>query len=188
METEPKAESLTIDLTVEQLLAEREELQRRKLDAEKDRELFRDLYGKASSHVGEVTRENNELIDRVTVLEGKLNDGLALIRGTYEERIRRLEEDVTKWKGMYDVLLQRDKKMEGDEIRRKAALEPEVRAENLKLRDELEALSADYERMEKVLEQLGEQELNQLGEQEKALKGNVEHADTVEILKETVVH
>ncbi|KAK7688676.1 hypothetical protein QCA50_008214 [Cerrena zonata] len=183
MENENKIEAethLTIDPAVVQLQAANEELQRRKADAEKDRELFRELYGKASAHVGEVTKENNELLEQVTILEGKVNDGLVLIRGTYEERIRRLEEDVEKWKGMYGMLLERDKKMEGEDYRKRAALEPEIRAENLKLRDELDALSADYERMEKVLEQLGEQELNQLGEQEKVLKDTVDHAGVVE--------
>ena len=92
----------SIEPTIEQLRAANEELQRRKIDAEKDRELFRELYGKASSHVSEVTKENNELLEKVTLLEGKLNEGLTLIRATYDERIRRLEEDATRWKEMYE--------------------------------------------------------------------------------------
>ncbi|CAL1698269.1 unnamed protein product [Somion occarium] len=154
------------DLALDQLRAANEELQRRKVDAEKDRELFRELYGKASAHVSEVSKENNELHERVSLLEGKVKDGLQLIRGTYESRVRLLEEEVKKWKGMYEILMARDRKMQGDELRRRAAVEPELRAENVKLREELEILTEDYEKMEKVLEQLGEQELKLLGEQE----------------------
>ncbi|CAL1698270.1 unnamed protein product [Somion occarium] len=141
------------DLALDQLRAANEELQRRKVDAEKDRELFRELYGKASAHVSEVSKENNELHERVSLLEGKVKDGLQLIRGTYESRVRLLEEEVKKWKGMYEILMARDRKMQGDELRRRAAVEPELRAENVKLREELEILTEDYEKMEKELEE-----------------------------------
>ena len=167
----------SIEPTIEQLRAANEELQRRKIDAEKDRELFRELYGKASSHVSEVTKENNELLEKVTLLEGKLNEGLALIRATYDERIRRLEEDAARWKGMYELHTERDRRMDGDDFRRRAALEPEIRAENLKLKDELDVLTAECERLERLFGQQGEPEPSPSVEPERLSEGTVQHAD-----------
>ncbi|KAI0076895.1 hypothetical protein K474DRAFT_1190407 [Panus rudis PR-1116 ss-1] len=170
----------TADLVLEQLRATNAELQRRKAEAEKDLELFRDMYGKASAHVSEVTKENNQLHDRVTLLESQVKEGIVMIRGTYEDRIRRLEEEVAKWKGLYEIIAARDAKMQGDDLRKRAAVAEELSVENERLRDELETLQADYEKAEKALEELGERELNELGEEEKALQEAVEHAGGIE--------
>lgn len=177
MASETTVETQTsIEPTVEQLRTANEELQRRKVDAEKDRELFRELYAKASSHVSEVTKENNELLEKVTLLEGKLNEGLALIRATYEERIRRLEEDAARWKGLYELQAEKDRRTGGDDIRQRAALEPEIRAENLRLKDELDVLTAECERLERLFGQR-EPEPSPSIEPEKILEGSVQHVD-----------
>lgn len=162
----------------EQLRVTNEVLQRQKADAEKDRELFRDMYSKASTHAGEVIKENNTLEERATLAEGQVRDGIAMVKSTYEARARKLEDEVKKWKGLYEVLLTKDQKTSGDEVRRKAALEGELGRENAKLKEELELLRDDYEKMEKVLEQLGEQELEQLGEQEEELQQTMDNAST----------
>ncbi|CCM05923.1 uncharacterized protein FIBRA_08161 [Fibroporia radiculosa] len=141
--------------TLEQTQLVNEELQRRKADAEKDRDLFRDLYSKASAHASAVTNENNELQERVTLLEGQIRDGIGMLRGTYEERVQRLETEVGKWKGLCELLTARDRRT-NDEVRRRAALEPELREENKRMREELEKLSRDYLQMEDVLEQLAQ--------------------------------
>ncbi|RPD77213.1 hypothetical protein L226DRAFT_533217 [Lentinus tigrinus ALCF2SS1-7] len=133
-----------------QLRATNEELQRRRMDAEKDRDLFRDLYGKASAHASSVTAENNELIERTALAEGQARDGVAMLKSTYEERIRLLEQEVLRWKSQCQVLTDRDSRMD-DEIRRRAALEPELRAENERLREQIENFfEEEYDRMEVI--------------------------------------
>ncbi|KAH8079819.1 hypothetical protein BXZ70DRAFT_901561 [Cristinia sonorae] len=154
---------------LDQLHSTNELLRVQKATVENDLELFRNMYGKASAHVSEVTAENNTLEERATLAEGQARDGIAMVKATYEARIQRLEEEVEKWKGLYEVLLLKDTRTNGDEIRRRAALEGELEIENQDLRKELELLREDYEKMEAVLEQLGEQELEQLGEQEAGL-------------------
>ena len=143
-----------------QLRAENEQLQRRRADAEKDRDLFRDLYGKASAHASEVTRENNDLQERASLAEGQARDGIALIKATYTERVRLLEQDVERWKSQCHVLTERDARTD-DELRRRAALEPELRAENEHLRGQLYALEEDYRRMEAVVEQITKQHVDE---------------------------
>ncbi len=162
------------EITLEQLRRTNEELQRRKLDAEKDKELFRELYNKASSHVSEVAKENNSLHDRVDRLETQLQEGLVMIRGTYESQIKHLEDEVERWKGLYGILQVKDIKTNGDDIRRKAACEGELRRENQRLKEQLEMLREDYENMETAFEQLGEKELQSLDEQEQEFKSSFE--------------
>lgn len=155
---------------VDQLRSANEVLQRQKADAEKDRELFRDMYSKASAHAGEVIRENGALEERATLAEGQLRDGITMIRSTYEIRISKLEEEVKKWKGLYELIVEKDQRTNGDELRRRAALEEELQRENAKLKEDLELLREDYEKMETVFDQLGEQELEKLGEPTEEVK------------------
>ncbi|EPS98917.1 hypothetical protein FOMPIDRAFT_1061115 [Fomitopsis schrenkii] len=153
--------ALPESVTVAQLQAVNEELRRKVLDAEKDRDLFRDMYSKASAHVGEVSKENNELLERVERAEGQVQDGLRMIKGTYQERVRVLEAEVERWKGQAALLTARDRRtLENEELRRRAGMEPELRAENERLKEELKKLREDYDRLEGRLTQIGEQELD----------------------------
>lgn len=141
-----------------------EDLQKRRAEAEKDRDLFRDLYSKASMHASEVSKENNELAERAALAEAQARDGLAMLKATYEGRVRLLEQEVERWKGQVHVLTERDRRMD-DELRRRAALEPELRAENLRLRERLNSLEEGYRRMEGTLEGLSRQQVGKsLGE------------------------
>lgn len=153
--------ALPDSVTIEQLQAVNDELRRKKLEAEKDRDLFREMYSKASTHVGEVSRENNELLERAELAEGQVKDGLQMIKGTYEERVRVLEAEVERWKAQATLLTARDRRtLENEEFRRKAAMEPELRAENERLKEEMKKLREDYDLLEATLAQIGEQELN----------------------------
>ncbi|OSD00038.1 hypothetical protein PYCCODRAFT_1414948 [Trametes coccinea BRFM310] len=151
------------ELKLAQLRAENEDLQRRKAEAEKDRDLFRDLYGKASAHASEVSAENNALLERAELAEGQVRDGLAMVRATFEARVRRAEEDAARWKAQYRLLCERDARTD-DEVRRRAALEPELAAENARLREQLENLEEDYRRLEGLLEGLTKEEVEETEE------------------------
>ncbi|KAI0369311.1 hypothetical protein BV20DRAFT_968182 [Pilatotrama ljubarskyi] len=146
-----------------QLRATNEELQRRKAEAEKDRDLFRDLYSKASTHASEVTKENNELLERAELAEGQARDGLAMIKATYEDRVRRAEEEAARWKAQYELLAQRDTRMD-DEIRRRAALEPELRMRVAELQEKLVSVEDDYKRMEGLLEGFTKEQVEETDE------------------------
>ncbi|KAI8990385.1 hypothetical protein BD414DRAFT_483456 [Trametes punicea] len=151
------------EVKLAQLRAENEELQRRKAEAEKDRDLFRDLYGKASAHASEVAKENNELLERAELAEGQARDGLAMIKATFEERVRRAEEEAARWKAQYQFLVERDSRTD-DEIRRRAALEPELRAEVARLREQLGNIEEDYRRLESVLESFTREQVEETEE------------------------
>ena len=167
--------------TLAQLRLMNEDLQKRKADAEKDRDLFRDLYSKASLHASEVSKENNELTERATLAETQAHDGVAMVKAAYEERLQLLEQEVERWKGQVHVLTVRDRRTD-DELRRRAALEPELRMENLQLRGQLDALQEDYRRMEGILEGLNRQKVEDTSGLEETAKNPIPSPVTVELL------
>ncbi|KAI0697804.1 hypothetical protein BC835DRAFT_1232553, partial [Cytidiella melzeri] len=140
--------------TIAQLRAANEQLQRRKEDAERDSELFRDLYNKASSHASQVSRENEELLERVTIAEGQARDGVSMVKRMSEERVAKLQGELAQLRGLNAVLTAKDVKSNGDHLRRRAAEQVELQVENQRLRSELAELRIDYDRMEGLLEQL----------------------------------
>ncbi|KAF7794623.1 hypothetical protein EIP86_005759 [Pleurotus ostreatoroseus] len=166
------------ELELAQLRASNAELQRCKADAEKDRELFRDLYNKASAHASEVTKENNTLSERVSLAEGQVKDGLAMVRSTYTARVRALEDELIRVRGLNEVLTARDVKMQGDDIRRRAGEEADLRTENQRLRAQLAELRLDYHRMERLVEQLGTRELEEVEAEEPKVQSVVQAVPT----------
>jgi ABC-type Na+ efflux pump permease subunit len=162
------------EITIAQLRTANEELQRRKADAEKDRELFRDLYNRASAHASDVSKENAELLERTTLAESRVRDGLTMIRQTYEGRVLKLQDEVDRLTKLNAILTVKDLKTNADDVRRRAAEEVNLRADNQRLRAELAELRLDYDRMEMLLGQLGEEELSELREEEEVIKHKLE--------------
>lgn len=160
--------------TLAQLRATNTELQRRRLDAERDRELFREMYSKASAYAGDVSRENAALEERAVRAETQVREGLALVHGTYAGQLAALQAEVARLRGANALLLERDARTGADALRRRAAEFEGVQVENQRMRAELAELRRDYRRMEKVLEQLGERELQELGEEEADIKHTLE--------------
>ncbi|OBZ79929.1 Exocyst complex component 1 [Grifola frondosa] len=141
--------SLTEEMTKLATLTKEHEVaiqdhQRKKTDAESDRDLFRSLYDKASDYAAGLTKENKDLEERATLAEGQKDAGLKMVKGMYEQRVKVLQAEAEKWKGMYKVLTDRDTRTD-DDLRRRAALEPQLQedntrlmAENAQLRSELQ--------------------------------------------------
>ncbi|KAI8990471.1 hypothetical protein BD414DRAFT_380815, partial [Trametes punicea] len=135
------------------LEATTQEWERRYKYLEGDRDLFKDLYSEASTHAARLATENAALEQRATIAEGQARDGLALIRGTFEEQVRKLREEAEKWRGLAKVFMAKDERTD-DEVRRRAALEPGLREENERLKQEAEVVRADMEKMAAIVEQM----------------------------------
>ena len=135
---------------------------------------FRDLYNKASAHASEVTKENNSLSERVSIAEGQVKDGLAMVRSTYTAHVRALEDELVRVRGLNEVLTARDVKMQGDELRKRAGEEADLRTENQRLRAQLAELRLDYHRMERLVEQLGTRELEEVEAEEPKVQSVVQ--------------
>ncbi|KAH8110935.1 hypothetical protein DFH11DRAFT_1729911 [Phellopilus nigrolimitatus] len=107
------------------LLAEVSLLKIGREDAQKNAELFRDLYGQASSFTDGLRRENAELTDRVTLAESQLSKGLELIRAQGAAQVKQLSEELDKTQVLLHVFKEKDQRTD-DEVRRRAAREAEL--------------------------------------------------------------
>jgi chromosome segregation ATPase len=120
---------------------------RSRKSAESDRDFFREQYSRASAYVSTVRSENEELVERVEIAEKRAVEGVALVKATFQERVRVLEADVAQTRAGYRLLLERERRT-GDEIRRRAGEEPELRARCKWLEQRVEDLEMDLEELE----------------------------------------
>lgn len=111
-----------------QLSVELDSAIKAKASADTDRDFFREQYAKASGFVSSVRDENKDLEKRVKIAEEQTQAGVSLIKATFELRLQALEEDLKSWRKMAEFLIEKDRRTGNDDIRRRAAEEPELRA------------------------------------------------------------
>jgi len=151
-------ETLTAALAAATLAKETAE--KDKLSAEKDKEIFREEYARASAFVSSVRDENKELEKRAQIAEGQAKDGVALIKATFERRQKDLEVDLEQWRRLAAFAIEKDMRT-NDEIRRRAAEEPELRRKNEELKAELENANLQLDEQDAQIATL-ERELEEL--------------------------
>ena len=111
-------------------------------DAEKNALLFRDLYSRASSFTDELQAENTDLRSRLRVAESQVTNGIQLVRAQYTARVEKLTSEVEKSQILLAVLQEKDRRTD-DEVRRRAAREPELLAKIDESRQALQERKAD---------------------------------------------
>ena len=113
---------------------------RGKVSAEQDRDFFREQYAKASGFVSSVREENAELEKQIKIATDQAQLGVSSIKTTFELRTKSLEEDVRAWRRIAEFLIEKDHRT-NDDIRRRAAEEPELRARCDRQKGALEDIS-----------------------------------------------
>ncbi len=151
------AEKSTWDAERSSLVAQIALLEISKIQAEKDVEFFREQYGHASAYVTNIREENKELEKQAKIAEEQARLGVGLVKATFELRIKTLEDDMKMWRRMAEFAMEKDSRT-NDEVRRRAAEEPELRVliarqqEDLKAAQmRMEELEADVDEKERVL-------------------------------------
>lgn len=92
--------------------------------------------------------ENQELEKRAKIAEDQAKSGVAMIRATYETKVKELERHMEKWETMATFLVQKDYRTDNDELRRKAAEHPELKAKCESLEEGVTFLSAEILQLE----------------------------------------
>jgi len=100
-------------------------------------------------------KQNDEFKKQATIAHGQANVGVQLVKETYQLRVKKLEEELEKTKRLCEFLRTKDERT-NDEIRRLAALYPELSDENTKLRQEVKELNDLRGRMTRVLEDVSD--------------------------------
>jgi chromosome segregation ATPase len=116
-------------------------------NTEKDLNLFRDQYNSASAYVSTLQGENKDLTERAYVAESQVREGLQMVRGFFDDRVKKLEVESAKWKGLCQLLQEKDART-GDEIRRKAGEEGELRLRVEALEGRVEMLNEELDSLE----------------------------------------
>lgn len=129
------------------------EWERRLKDAEDDRVLYKKVFAEASTHAQRLAQENIGLEERAQRAEGQVQEGLAMVRGTFTQQVKTLQAEVDKWQGLCKVLTDRDART-NDEIRSRAAQEPGLREENARLRVEAQIAHRETEELRTIVERL----------------------------------
>lgn len=127
-----------------------------KESAEKDRDFFRAEHSKASSFVLSVRGENVELEKRVQIAEGQARAGVALVKAAFAARIETVQRDAREWR-MQATFMREKIDRTNDDIRRRAAEEPELRARCEDLDEELESLQEHITNMDEEIRGKNEQ-------------------------------
>jgi chromosome segregation ATPase len=143
---------------------------RGKVSAEQDRDFFREQYTKASGFVSSVRDENAELEKQIKIATDQAQSGVSLIKTTFELRTKSLEEDVRAWRRMAEFLIEKDRRT-NDDIRTRAAQEPELRARCDRQEGALEQMDMELEEKQRML---SEAEVAGKRWQEATVKLNVE--------------
>ncbi|KXN92050.1 hypothetical protein AN958_10037 [Leucoagaricus sp. SymC.cos] len=94
--------------------------------AEKNAEVFKDQYLRASAYTADIRATNAELQERAEVAESQANTGIASIRSMYEIRIKQLEDETTYHKRVAVFLMEQAQRTQDEDIRRRAAEHPEL--------------------------------------------------------------
>ncbi|THV00253.1 hypothetical protein K435DRAFT_751283 [Dendrothele bispora CBS 962.96] len=144
-------ESLTAALATAN--AAKESIEKDKAYVENDKEIFREQYAKASAFVSSVRDENVQLEQRAKIAETQAKEGVALIKATFERREKDLEAEVARWQTLAGFAIEKDMRT-NDDVRRRAAEEPELRRKNEELKAELENANIIVEEQEDTLANL----------------------------------
>ncbi|KIK63307.1 hypothetical protein GYMLUDRAFT_464152 [Collybiopsis luxurians FD-317 M1] len=136
--------------------------------AEKDRDLFREQYVKASGYVSEVREENVQLLKRVEIAERQATEGVTLIKASFEERLRVSEEQSSSHLKITEFLMKKDAAT--DRVRKDAVEAPELRAKIIKLEKDLAEMREEAEQLESAfeVEQLKVEQLERQQEEREA--------------------
>ncbi|KAG7095257.1 hypothetical protein E1B28_006030 [Marasmius oreades] len=160
--SDPTPDVLVTTGFAEELKAALNKAQSDKTSLEKDRDFFREEWSKASGFVTEVRKENIELEQRVQIAESQAKEGVAMVKATFQERIKFLEDNAKQAYNLASFIMEKDKRT-NDEIRRRAAQEPELRKQVESLEGELESRDLQIEALEASLQSTTAEKEKHLG-------------------------
>ncbi|KAF8900719.1 hypothetical protein CPB84DRAFT_1019628 [Gymnopilus junonius] len=140
------------EITHKKLLSDLETETHRKVDAEKDRDFFKEQYAKASGFVGQVRDENKDLEKKATIAQEQATTGVAGVRMLFEARVKMLEEDLKAWRRTAEFMIQKDIRT-NDDIRKRAAETPELHARCARQEVALEEMQERQDELEEEVKE-----------------------------------
>lgn len=115
-------------------------------EIERDLAFFREQYSVASSFTDQLRTENKVLHERIGIAESQATRGVELVRATLAAQIRKLTDELAKAQGALRVLTERDRRTD-DAVRKRAAMESELRGKMIGLKTKYAALKDDIQKL-----------------------------------------
>lgn len=116
-----------------------------------DSDFLREEYHKASGAAASLCSENMDLEARAILAESQVTNGLALVRGTFEVRVKKLEEELGRANALNGILIEKERRTT-DEIRWKASTFDEIERDNGILIKKDELLEAEIDELKEEME------------------------------------
>ncbi|KAF6760614.1 hypothetical protein DFP72DRAFT_76553 [Ephemerocybe angulata] len=105
---------------------EREELVKRAELSKADHDKVHGMFYEQYNRVGQLGKEKKELQKELTIARSQADEGVKTVREMFRERVKDLERDRNDWKRAAEFIMKKDART-NDDIRRRAAEEPELR-------------------------------------------------------------
>jgi hypothetical protein len=118
---------------------------------ENSAEVFRRQYLEASRYASEVMTENNNLRERIEVVESQVSSGVSGIRTMFEQRVQELEKEAAYHKQLATFVMEQTKRTGDEEIRKRAAEYPELEMRYKELEARLEGAGGMIDTLERLV-------------------------------------
>lgn len=125
-------------------------------------ERIRVLYGEETGRSSVLRDAKKSLNKELDIAQKQTSEGVQAVRAMLEKRLKDMEDDRNRWRKAAEFIMEKDTRT-NDEIRKRAAEEPELRAKfhqvKLKyatLRNTMEEKEEKYEEQEQELQELQE--------------------------------
>ncbi|TFK23851.1 hypothetical protein FA15DRAFT_444696 [Coprinopsis marcescibilis] len=120
--------------------------------AERDAAYFRDLYMQASASSGLLQTEKKELEKELAIAKKQATEGVAAVRETLNLRIKDLQTRHDNWMRTAQFVIEKDRRT-NDDIRKRAAEEPELRAKIKSMKQKCATLAETIHNLQNVIQE-----------------------------------
>lgn len=120
---------------------------------EKDVALFREQHGIVTAFADGATDELIALRESEALARSRADDGVAMVRGMFENRIRAIEQELEEQKRLNKILTEKDERT-NDAVRREAAEAVQLREERNRWKERASRAEREEARLQELVESL----------------------------------
>lgn len=136
--------------------------------ADRSQDYLREQYAQSEGSNVVLREEKAELEKELEIVKERVEEGVRLVRSTFELRIKDLEWDAKSWRDTAMFLQEKDRRSNSEDILRRAGEAPELAKKVEQLKEQLNRYRLDMDDMAAHLAEK-DMELRELGEEKERL-------------------
>ncbi|KAF5371449.1 hypothetical protein D9757_009975 [Collybiopsis confluens] len=149
----PRSHLDELESKIEQLETDVASARAASTSAGNDRDFFREQYTTVSVFATETRDSNVQLLKRAEIAERQATEGVALVKASFEEKLRISQEQCNTYLSIVEFLMKKDAATDG--VRKDAAEAPELRVKIGKLEQDLVAMKEETAQLESACDAEG---------------------------------